>query len=197
VAKIEAARRRVVIGEDDPSVAGRVGCRWLPRWTEVLGVAEAFETSVCWLKARRRGVRVGEVLLSASESTLYRRRPHVLPGPSARGSGGWGVAVRGGAAGYVDVRLVGVRRVWTSLAPRAWPHGHDSRQSDLPSQRARSPSHRPYVDHHGLLVCRIVVAGRPVDKEVRKSVNVTLHAEEAGYHRWRWPAPQVLASDGC
>jgi hypothetical protein len=70
VTRIDAAKRRVVIGDDDPSVTGRAGLSLVAEVDRVLGVTEAFESSVGWLKARRRGLGIGEVLLSAAESML-------------------------------------------------------------------------------------------------------------------------------
>jgi hypothetical protein len=60
----------VVIGDDDRSVTGRAGLSLVAEVDRVLGVAEAFETSVGWLKALRRRLGTGEVLLSAAEPML-------------------------------------------------------------------------------------------------------------------------------
>jgi hypothetical protein len=60
----------VVIGDDDPSVTGRAGLALVAEVDRVLGVAAALETSVGWLKQRRRGLGIGEVLLSAAASML-------------------------------------------------------------------------------------------------------------------------------
>lgn len=68
--RIEAGKRRVVIGEDDPTVTGRAGLSLVAEVDRVLKVIEVFETSVGWLKQRRRGLGIGEVLLSAAESML-------------------------------------------------------------------------------------------------------------------------------
>ncbi len=68
--RVEAAKRRVVVGDDDASVTARAGLSLVAEVDRVLGVAEAFETSVGWLKARRRGLGIAEVLLSMAESML-------------------------------------------------------------------------------------------------------------------------------
>lgn len=68
--KIDAGKRRVAIGGDDPSVTGRAGLSLVAEVDRVLGVVEAFESSVGWLKQRRRGLGIGEVLLSMAESML-------------------------------------------------------------------------------------------------------------------------------
>jgi hypothetical protein len=60
----------VVIGADDPSVTSRAGLALVAEVDRVLGVAEALETSVGWLKQRRRGLGIGEVLVSVAESML-------------------------------------------------------------------------------------------------------------------------------
>jgi len=60
----------VVIGADDPTVTSRAGLSLVAEVDRALGVTEAFETSVGWLKQRRRGLGIGEVLLSAAESML-------------------------------------------------------------------------------------------------------------------------------
>jgi len=60
----------VVIGADDPSVTSRAGLSLVAEVDRVLRAAEAFETSVGWLKQRRRGLGIGEVLLSVAESML-------------------------------------------------------------------------------------------------------------------------------
>jgi len=70
VARVGARRRPVVIGEDDPSVTGRAGLVLGAEVDRVLGVGEAFESSVGWLKARRRGLGVGQVLTAMAESML-------------------------------------------------------------------------------------------------------------------------------
>jgi len=68
--RIDPCRRRVVVGADDPTVTSRAGLLLVAEVDRVLGVTEAFETSVGWLKQRRRGLGIGEVLLSAAESML-------------------------------------------------------------------------------------------------------------------------------
>jgi hypothetical protein len=60
----------VVIGDDDASVTGRAGLSLVAEANRVLGVIEAFDTAVGWLKARRRGLSVGEVITSMAESML-------------------------------------------------------------------------------------------------------------------------------
>lgn len=59
-----------MVGEDDPSVTGRAGLALVAEVDRVLGVAEAIEAGVGWLKARRRGLGWGETMLSMAESML-------------------------------------------------------------------------------------------------------------------------------
>ena len=59
-----------MVGADDPSVTARAGLSLVSEVDRVLGVTEAFESSVGWLKARRRGLGIGEVLTSMAESML-------------------------------------------------------------------------------------------------------------------------------
>jgi uncharacterized membrane protein YhdT len=49
-------------------VTARAGLALVAEVDRALGVTEAFETSVGWLKQRRRGLGIGEVLVSAAES---------------------------------------------------------------------------------------------------------------------------------
>jgi hypothetical protein len=70
VIRVEHHKRRVVIGDDDPSVTARAGLSLVAEVDRVLGVIEAFDTEVGWLKARRRGLGIGEVITSMAESML-------------------------------------------------------------------------------------------------------------------------------
>jgi len=70
VSSVGARRRPVVIGDDDPTVTGRAGLVLVAEVDRVLGVAEAFESAVGWLKARRRGLGIGQVLTAMAESML-------------------------------------------------------------------------------------------------------------------------------
>jgi hypothetical protein len=70
VSSVGVRRRPVVVGADDPSVTARAGLSLVAEVDRVLGVTEAFESSVGWLKARRRGLGIGEVLTSMAESML-------------------------------------------------------------------------------------------------------------------------------
>jgi hypothetical protein len=54
----------VVIGEDGASVTGRAGLALVAEVDRILGVAEAVETEVGWLKVRRRGLGWGRTMLS-------------------------------------------------------------------------------------------------------------------------------------
>jgi hypothetical protein len=60
----------LVIGEDDPSVTGRAGLALVGEVDRVLGVTEVFDTTVGWLKQRRRGLGIGSVLTAMAESML-------------------------------------------------------------------------------------------------------------------------------
>jgi hypothetical protein len=67
---LDARRRPVVIGEDDPSVTGRAGLALVAEVDRVLCVAAVIDAKVGWLKARRRGLGIGSVLLAMAESML-------------------------------------------------------------------------------------------------------------------------------
>lgn len=59
-----------MIGADDPSVTARAGLSLVAEVDRTLGVIEAFDTEVGWLKARRRGLSIGQVITSMAESML-------------------------------------------------------------------------------------------------------------------------------
>ena len=54
--RLDARRRRVVIGDDEPSVTAREGLSLVSEAERVLGVAEVIGSALGWLKARRRGL---------------------------------------------------------------------------------------------------------------------------------------------
>jgi hypothetical protein len=60
----------VVVGSDDPSVTGLAGLALVAEADRVLKVVDAFDGEVGWLKARRRGLSAGQVLVSMAESML-------------------------------------------------------------------------------------------------------------------------------
>ncbi|MDQ6947935.1 MAG: hypothetical protein M3256_17130, partial [Actinomycetota bacterium] len=68
--RLGAARSAVVVGADDPSVTALAGLSLVAEADRVLGVVEVFDAQVGWLKARRRGLSAGEVMVSMAESML-------------------------------------------------------------------------------------------------------------------------------
>ena len=60
----------VVVGADDPSVTALAGLSLVAEADRVLGVIDVFDAEVGWLKARRRGLSAGEVMVSMAESML-------------------------------------------------------------------------------------------------------------------------------
>ncbi len=68
--RVGAARPAVLVGSDDPSVTGLAGLSLVAEADRVLGVVEVLDAQVGWLKARRRGLSAGEVIVSMAESML-------------------------------------------------------------------------------------------------------------------------------
>jgi hypothetical protein len=60
----------VVIGEAERSVTARAGLVLVGEVDRVLGVVSAIDAEVGWLKQRRRGLSVGQVLVAQAESML-------------------------------------------------------------------------------------------------------------------------------
>ncbi len=95
---IDAAKRRVVIGDDDQSLTRRAGLSLVAEVDRVRGVAEAVEISLGWLKACRRGLGgwQGVVVRLGADARRGRLRcvTWTICGPSARGVAGAGRAAR-------------------------------------------------------------------------------------------------------
>jgi hypothetical protein len=70
VKRLGAARPAVLVGSDDRSVTALAGLSLVAEADRVLGVVEVFDAQVGWLKARRRGLSSGQVVLSMAESML-------------------------------------------------------------------------------------------------------------------------------
>jgi hypothetical protein len=70
VKTIATRRRRVVIGDDDPSPTRHAGLALVAELDRVLGIAPAIDAAVGPIKARRQGLGAGGLVLAAAEMML-------------------------------------------------------------------------------------------------------------------------------